>query len=76
MRFSASHGWSASRLESYGTCPFEFFVAHVLGLESRQDAEEGFDERIFGSMLHKILEEHYGGNSLNEAAQRFCNRAC
>ena len=58
-RFGAGHGWSASRLESYGTCPFEFFVAHALGLEPRLEPEEGFDVRVLGSMLHKILEEVY-----------------
>ena len=69
-RFGAGHGWSASRLESYGTCPFEFFVAYVLELEPREEAEEGFDVRVLGSMLHKILEEHYGGAGLKEAAQK------
>lgn len=62
-RFGADHGWSASRLESYGTCPFEFFVAYGLELEPREEAEEGFDVRMLGSMLHKILEEHYGDPS-------------
>ncbi|MBI5823350.1 MAG: PD-(D/E)XK nuclease family protein [Chloroflexi bacterium] len=71
-RFGASHGWSASRLESYGTCPFEFFVAYGLGLEPREEAEEGFDVRMLGSMLHKILEDVYGSpsTSLREAAEK------
>ncbi len=69
-RFGASHGWSASRLESYGTCPFEFFVAHALELEPREEAEEGFDVRALGSMLHKILEMVYGGAELKDAAQK------
>lgn len=69
-RFGASHGWSASRLESYGTCPFEFFVAHALELEPRQEAEEGFDVRVLGSMLHKILERVYSGEELKDAAQK------
>ncbi|MDL1943588.1 hypothetical protein FBQ99_14740 [Chloroflexi bacterium CFX2] len=69
-RFGASHGWSASRLESYGTCPFEFFVAHALELEPREEAEEGFDVRALGSMLHKILEMVYSGEELREAAQK------
>ncbi|MDP1545978.1 MAG: PD-(D/E)XK nuclease family protein, partial [Anaerolineales bacterium] len=67
-RFGASHGWSASRLESYGTCPFEFFVAYGLELEPRMEAEEGFDVRMLGSMLHKILEEVYSGVELTTAA--------
>jgi ATP-dependent helicase/DNAse subunit B len=69
-RFDASHGWSASRLESYGTCPFEFYVAYALGLEPREEAEEGFDVRVLGSMLHKILEDVYSGIVLTDAAQK------
>ena len=67
-RFGAAHGWSASRLESYGTCPFDFFVAYAMELEPRAEAEEGFDVRMLGSMLHKILEEVYGGVALTTAA--------
>jgi ATP-dependent helicase/DNAse subunit B len=69
-RFGAGHGWSASRLESYGTCPFEFFVAYGLELEPREEAEDGFDVRVLGSMLHKILEDVYSGIVLTDAAQK------
>lgn len=60
QRFGAEFGWSASKLESYGTCPFEFFVAYALGLEPRTPPEEGFDVRMLGSMLHQVLEDVYG----------------
>jgi ATP-dependent helicase/nuclease subunit B len=69
-RFNVDLGWSASRLESYGTCPFEFFVAYALELEPREEAEEGFDVRMLGTMLHKILEEVYGGAELKVAAEK------
>jgi ATP-dependent helicase/DNAse subunit B len=59
QRYSAAHGWSASRLEMYGTCPFAFYVAHALQLEAREPPEEGYDARMLGSMLHKILENVY-----------------
>ncbi|MBV5347562.1 PD-(D/E)XK nuclease family protein, partial [bacterium] len=36
----------------------------------REEAEEGFDVRMLGSMLHKILEEHYRGRPLHETAQK------
>ncbi|MGD8403307.1 MAG: PD-(D/E)XK nuclease family protein [Anaerolineales bacterium] len=62
-RFGPGHGWSASRLESYGTCPYEFFVAYALKLEPRTPPEEGFDVRMLGSMLHKILEDVYSSAS-------------
>ena len=59
QRYTPTHGWSASRLEMYGTCPFAFYIAHALQLEPRTPPEEGYDARILGSMLHKILEEVY-----------------
>jgi ATP-dependent helicase/DNAse subunit B len=58
-RYSATHGWSASRLELYGTCGFAFYIAHALQLEPRMPPQEGYDARILGSMLHKILENVY-----------------
>jgi len=57
--YPTTHGWSTSRLETYGACPFSFYVAHVLALEPRTSPEEGYDTRILGSMLHKILEDTY-----------------
>ena len=74
-RFGTEFGWSASKLESYGTCPFEFFVAYGLGLEPRDEPEEGFDVRALGSMLHKILEESYRGADLQETAGRVFSTA-
>lgn len=69
-RFGVKFGWSASKLESYGTCPYEFFVAYGLGLEPREEPEEGFDVRALGLMLHKILEDYYRGAPLQETARR------
>lgn len=68
-RFGPAHGWSASRLESYGTCAFEFFIGYALALEPRALPEDGYDVRMLGSMLHKILEDVYGGAALTDAAQ-------
>jgi ATP-dependent helicase/nuclease subunit B len=58
-RFDALSGWSASRLESYGTCPFDFFVGYGLELEPRRPPQPGYDVRALGTMLHRILEEVY-----------------
>jgi ATP-dependent helicase/DNAse subunit B len=68
-RFGAEFGWSASKLESYGTCPFEFFVTYGLGLEPREEPEEGYDVRALGTMLHEILERHYAGADLRATAR-------
>lgn len=58
-RYVPAFGWSASKLESYGTCPFYFYIAYTLELEPRTPPEEGYDVRILGSMLHQILEFTY-----------------
>ncbi len=60
-RYSAEHVWSASRLETYQTCPFYFFAANVLGLERIEPPREGLDARQLGNIYHHILEGLYQG---------------
>ncbi len=60
-RYSAEHVWSASRLETYQTCPYYFFVANVLGLERIDPPREGLDARQLGNIYHHILEDLYQG---------------
>jgi len=59
QQFAPSFLWSASRLESYRTCPFFFFVSKVLGLEPRQEPTEGLDARQLGNIYHHIFESVY-----------------
>jgi ATP-dependent helicase/DNAse subunit B len=58
-RFAPSHIWSASRLESYQTCPLFFFARHVLDLEPRQPPTEGLGGRQLGNIYHHIFEALY-----------------
>jgi ATP-dependent helicase/DNAse subunit B len=55
QRFGPKHTWSASQWETYATCPFRFFMGHVLGLEPLGDLvlETNFARR--GSRLHDVL---------------------
>ena len=48
--------WSASRLESYRTCPYLFFARNVLALEARPLPAEGLDARQLGNIYHHIFE--------------------
>jgi ATP-dependent helicase/DNAse subunit B len=57
--FHPGYTWSASRLEAYTTCPFYFFVGHVLGLEPREEPAEGVDWLQRGNLYHEILERIY-----------------
>jgi ATP-dependent helicase/DNAse subunit B len=58
-RFTLEKIWSASRLETYGTCPQMFYVKTVLDLESVAPPSLGLDVAQIGSILHKVLEEVY-----------------
>lgn len=58
-RYGSSYQWSASRLESYGTCPYWFYVGSVLGMEVNEIPKVGFDAACLGLMLHEILENTY-----------------
>jgi ATP-dependent helicase/nuclease subunit B len=58
-RYPPGAKWSASRLETYGSCPHQFFVNVALGLEPRTVPELGWDASQLGSMLHKVLEQVY-----------------
>ena len=58
-RFPTDFVWSASRLESYGTCPMDFWTGVALACEPREPLEEGYNVRAFGSMVHAVLERVY-----------------
>jgi len=55
-RYGAGHGWSLSRLNRYGLCPYSFFAAEVLGLEAVPDPQAGLDALVRGSLVHELLE--------------------
>ncbi len=65
-QFDVDHTWSASRLESYRTCPFFFYVGSVLGLEPREEPSEGLDARQLGTLYHRILEEVFQAPSVSD----------
>ena len=50
-------GWSASRLESYRTCSFQFFGGYVLGLREVDEERSEVDAGTRGTVIHAILED-------------------
>ena len=65
-RLGSWYTWSASRLETYRTCPFFFFVGKVLGLEPREKPTEGLDARQLGNIYHRILEKLYQASDVSD----------
>lgn len=70
QRFGPEHGWSVSRLNRYGNCPYGYFAQFVLALEPRPDPQEGLDVLQRGSLLHAALEKLY--NRLTQAELTPC----
>ncbi len=55
----AGAGWSASRLDSYLTCSFQFFGSYVLGLKELDDEPDEGDGAMCGTIIHEILENAF-----------------
>ncbi len=59
QRFGPAFTWSASRLETYRSCPLFFFFASVLRLEPRGQPVTGPDAAQLGNIYHRIFERVY-----------------
>lgn len=59
QRYPAGTRWSASRLESYATCPFFFFTGSTLRLEPHEPPGLGYQANQLGSLLHELLQRVY-----------------
>ncbi len=51
--------WSASRLETYKSCPMRFWTQYTLAVDEQRIPEVGLQSSQIGSILHQILEEVY-----------------
>ena len=52
--------WSATRIESYRTCAFQFFGRYGLSLYELEDELTEADAAIRGTVVHDIMEEALG----------------
>lgn len=49
--------WSASRLESYLTCSFQFFGQYALRLRELDEEQDSADAATRGSVIHAVLQD-------------------
>jgi ATP-dependent helicase/nuclease subunit B len=56
---AAREPYSASRLETYATCGFEYYVRRVLGIEDPEEVGLEPDARARGGFVHAVLERYY-----------------
>ncbi len=48
---------AVTALRTYLTCPYRFYLQHVLKLQARSDEAEEMSALAFGSLLHDVLNE-------------------
>ena len=51
--------WSATQLETYGRCPFSFFVKYALGVRQNPEAEDEDSALQVGAVMHSVLARVY-----------------
>ena len=49
--------WSATRLETYQTCPFQFFGRYALDLYELEEEQDAADPAIRGTVMHEMLQD-------------------
>lgn len=50
---------SASAINTYIDCPLKFYFSVVEGIQEEDEVNETIESNVFGSILHKVMEELY-----------------
>ena len=50
---------SASAINTYLNCPLRFYFTYVEGIREEDEVTESIESNVFGSILHKVMEELY-----------------
>lgn len=54
-----SRAISASAINTYLDCPLKFYFSVVEGIQEEEEVSETIESNVFGSILHKVMEELY-----------------
>ena len=58
-RIGGSKAISASAINTYLDCPLKFYFSVVEGIREEEEVSETIESDVFGSILHKVMEELY-----------------
>ena len=50
---------SVTQLERYRRCPYEFYIDHILGIETPEEPRYDIDARQWGLVIHRVMEKLY-----------------
>jgi CRISPR/Cas system-associated exonuclease Cas4 (RecB family) len=63
VRFLKEYSFSASSLNTYLSCPLQFYYEYVLGLREREVISEEFEKEEIGSFVHLVLCDYFKGKT-------------
>jgi len=63
VRFLKEYSFSASSLNTYLSCPLQFYYEYVLGLREREVISEEFEKEEIGSFVHLVLCDYLKGKT-------------
>jgi ATP-dependent helicase/nuclease subunit B len=63
VRFLKEYSFSATSLNTYLTCPLQFYYEYVLGLREREVISEEFEKEEIGSFVHLVLSDYFKGKT-------------
>lgn len=59
FRKGGARAISASAVNTYLDCPLKFYFSVVEGIQEEEEVNETIESNVFGSILHKVMEELY-----------------
>jgi CRISPR/Cas system-associated exonuclease Cas4 (RecB family) len=73
VRFLKEYSFSASSLNTYLSCPLQFYYEYVLGLREREVISEEFEKEEIGSFVHLVLCDYFKGKTGSVLTEREMN---
>ncbi len=70
--FNSQQIYSASKLEEYVKCPFQFLVKRILNLKPYKEPKEEVEAFELGTLVHSILYEFYSEITKNKLVVENC----
>lgn len=58
-RYGPDHVWSPTSLETYASCPFEYFLNRVINLQALPEVEPNLSAGDRGTAIHDVLSTFY-----------------
>lgn len=74
LKEQSNKQYSASQLEEYAKCPFQYFLKRILMLETIEEPTEELESFELGSIIHSILYEFYKTIRQKEIVIKGCDQ--